>query len=231
MRVNGIERKQNNRKEKQKMRMESKVGIRKDATIGNTQTAKDPIGEIPAGSGISKTPADSASSLLNHTENTMKAIQSQNKKYGFYGTTRRNGTLKIRKEWPAAFEWMRKAAPGWSAENIRDFLDSQYGRHLADEAGNENGIANVNSDRWQREFSTYAEEAGIAETMYGVRERITADKELTAAKVHLRTAMVALEKILAGLPPEGRETEQQAAMKSYAVARLDMIHVCLGGEY
>lgn len=48
--------------------------------------------------------------------------------------------------------------PGWSSERIRDFLDGRLGRHLADEAVEAGGVANVHPRHWREEFLLLAAE-------------------------------------------------------------------------
>ena len=64
----------------------------------------------------------------------MDVLESQNKKFGFYGTNAVRSRKKAEAEWSAAFQWVAEAMPTWTAEDIRDFLDSRCGRHLADES-------------------------------------------------------------------------------------------------
>ena len=91
----------------------------------------------------------------------MEILESQNKQYGFYGTTVNSGVTGIKREWAAAFRWVARAMPQWSAENIRNFLDSRIGRHLADEALELRGVAKVDPARWRSLMYEYAVEAGI----------------------------------------------------------------------
>jgi hypothetical protein len=78
----------------------------------------------------------------------MKIIESQNKKYGFYGTIKNCRHLSIKYEWKNAVDWVKKAMPMWTDTEVCIFLDSRYGRHLADEASDANGIKNVSIERW-----------------------------------------------------------------------------------
>jgi len=91
----------------------------------------------------------------------MDILESQNKRYGFYGTTVNSGVTGVKREWAAAFRWVARAMPQWSSENIRDFLDSRLGRHLADEALDRRGVANVDPAKWRPWMSEYAVEEGI----------------------------------------------------------------------
>ena len=114
----------------------------------------------------------------------MDFLESQNKQWGFYGTTVNSGVTGIKKEWAAAFRWIARAMPQWSPENIRDFLDSRLGRHLADEALNRRGVANVDPARWRPAMFEYAAETGIVQPCLqdnaewrGELKRIAADIE------------------------------------------------------
>ena len=93
----------------------------------------------------------------------MEILESQNRQWGFYGTTASSGVTGVKKEWAAAFRWVAQAMPQWSPENIRDFLDSRLGRHLADEALNRRGVANVDPARWCPAMFEYAAEVGIVQ--------------------------------------------------------------------
>lgn len=60
-------------------------------------------------------------------------LTTQNRDYGFWGTARLQGGADFAEEaWKVAFEhvntWM-----GWGEELTREFLDSRYGRHYADD--------------------------------------------------------------------------------------------------
>ena len=114
----------------------------------------------------------------------MNVLESQNKQWGFYDTTVNSGVTDVKKEWAAAFRWVAKAMPQWSPENIRDFLDSRLGRHLADEALNRRGVVKVDPARWRPAMFAYAAETGIVQPCLpdnaewrGKLKRIAADIE------------------------------------------------------
>ena len=127
----------------------------------------------------------------------MDILESRNKQYGFYGTTVGNGVKAVEKEWAAAFRWVARAMPHWSPENIRDFLDSRIGRHLADEALDRRGVAKVDPAQWRAWMNEYAAEAGIVAPCLpdgteqrGKLKRIAAAIE--KAEAELRTVMQAV---------------------------------------
>jgi len=63
---------------------------------------------------------------------TNNILKTQNKEWGFWGTTNINYSEKTtEKRWNDAFEILMQLS-GKSAEDIREFLDSREGRHLAD---------------------------------------------------------------------------------------------------
>lgn len=61
-------------------------------------------------------------------------IPSNNEGYGFFGTVLlQKGRSAAKAEWAQAFKALEQAAPKEATEvHIRDFLDSKYGRWLAD---------------------------------------------------------------------------------------------------
>lgn len=63
---------------------------------------------------------------------TNQILETKNKQYGFWGATQLNYSLKNTKDrWNKAFELLSNLS-GKDAEDIRTFLDSRSGRHLAD---------------------------------------------------------------------------------------------------
>lgn len=124
----------------------------------------------------------------------MDILESRNRQYGFYGTSVKSGVTGIKREWATAFRWVASAMPNWSPENIRDFLDSRIGRHLADEALERRGVANVDPARWRAWMNDYAAEAGIVAPclpdgteLHSKLKRIAAAVE--KAEAELRTVM------------------------------------------
>lgn len=64
---------------------------------------------------------------------TNKALPTRNEAWGFYGSTA--GFTDADAAWSIAFPAVA-AATRASADGVRDFLDSRYGRHLADDVNN-----------------------------------------------------------------------------------------------
>lgn len=63
----------------------------------------------------------------------MKVLESQNKEYGFYGTTAlKYNESKTEKRWAEALTTLVSMS-GKTAEEIRNYLDSRSGRKIADE--------------------------------------------------------------------------------------------------
>lgn len=65
---------------------------------------------------------------------TVTVIPSNNPFHGFFGTVAlKKGSEGAEKEWHRAFHAIASAAPEAKPEEVRNFLDSSYGRHVADE--------------------------------------------------------------------------------------------------
>ena len=64
---------------------------------------------------------------------TQSPLPTQNQAWGFFGSTANFADADT--AWSIAFPAVAKAT-GASAEGVRDFLDSRYGRHFADEVHN-----------------------------------------------------------------------------------------------
>jgi hypothetical protein len=64
---------------------------------------------------------------------TTTILPTANEAWGFFGTIRHNA--EPNRAWALAMEAIRKRT-GSPEEAIRDFLDSRYGRHFADEVAN-----------------------------------------------------------------------------------------------
>jgi len=159
----------------------------------------------------------------------MKVLESQNKEFGFWGTIKVHGKLSARETWVAAFRWMELAAPGWSAEDIRDFLDSTCGRHLADEVTCQGSIENVDPRRWSRTIWDYAEHMNLTAKMPGYHLLAKADAEILKAGEHLRTAQQALRKLIAGLPETENESTVRKAIREDALMKINPLN-CYFGE-
>jgi hypothetical protein len=64
---------------------------------------------------------------------TPTTLPSQNEAWGFFGTIRHHA--EPNQAWALAMEAIAKTT-GCPDEAVRDFLDSRYGRHFADEVAN-----------------------------------------------------------------------------------------------
>ena len=61
-------------------------------------------------------------------------IETNNPGQGFFGTyALKKGEEAARKAWAVAFEAIAAAVPSAKPEEVRNYLDSVYGRHAADE--------------------------------------------------------------------------------------------------
>lgn len=61
-------------------------------------------------------------------------METRNRDFGFFGTVAaQKGQDGAEKEWPRAFQAITSAVPDAKPEEVRNFLDSPYGRHVADE--------------------------------------------------------------------------------------------------
>ena len=141
---------------------------------------------------------------------------------------RRNRNFSVRKEWANAFQWVAKAVPCWSPEHIRDFLDSRCGRHLADEACECGGIANVNPERWMNEFLGFGDENDLGQLMAAFRCKVYAQKALKEAEINLRKAENFLNEFLTNLPKANSGCAYDNGMIEYANGKLEMIKVYFG---
>lgn len=67
-------------------------------------------------------------------------LETQNKEWGFWGTTAINYTEKqTQKRWHDAFETLLKLS-GAKPEQVRKLLDSRYGRYFADSCVNKKDV-------------------------------------------------------------------------------------------
>lgn len=65
---------------------------------------------------------------------TVTVLPTNNDFHGFFGTVAlKKGADGAEKEWHRAFHAIASAAPNAKPEEVRNFLDSPYGRHVADE--------------------------------------------------------------------------------------------------
>ena len=77
-----------------------------------------------------------------------KVLETKNESWGFYGTTKMEYTeSQTNKRWQEAFTTLIKLS-NLQPEVIRRFLDSKYGRHLADSCYNAD-IPDTIKDQWK----------------------------------------------------------------------------------
>jgi len=112
--------------------------------------------------------------------------QSRNQEWGFYGTIAHHGDPEI--AWPIAINTISDATQ-LPPETVATFLDSQHGRHIADDVANELATGKVIADaieaaatRWMgwRISARTAHETGIPRglpylTGYVIHAEIEAD--------------------------------------------------------
>ena len=154
----------------------------------------------------------------------MDVLESQNKKFGFYGTNAVRSRKKAEVEWSAAFQWVAEAMPTWAAEDIRDFLDSRCGRHLADESMcTRGGIVNVAPENWFSAMYAFAVEVNIANKTPDLNIRVQADTAYRLALVDLKKADELYRKILSRLPAEKADTPYTAKLREHATERENRI--------
>ena len=157
----------------------------------------------------------------------MKILESQNKEYGFYGTTALHCRSTVNAKWETAFSWVAAAMPSWSPENIRDFLDGRPGRHLADELHCRGDMAKLSPESWLRSMYEFAVEVGIADKTPGLDLRLKADAEFRKAVASARAAEDVYWKILNGLPSEQKDTPYTAALREHVSDRIARIRLLL----
>jgi len=159
----------------------------------------------------------------------MKILESQNKEYGFYGTTALHCRSTVDAKWETAFSWVAAAMPSWSPENIRDFLDGRPGRHLADELHCRGNIALIDQSRWLRSMYEFALEIGIADKTPALDLRIQADAEVRKAEECIRKAEKIYIEILKRFPSDTGDAYVKA-LKEHAVRGINMANFFFGGE-
>jgi len=161
----------------------------------------------------------------------MEFLESQNKQYGFFGTVALlHGREKAKDEWAVASRWVFQTLPSWSSEDIRGFLDSTYGRHLADEAHQKRGgIAEVEAERWLRSMYEYAKQVGIAAKTPALDLRLQADAELRKAEESIRKAEQISEEILRLLPPNTKDA-YMSALREHAVRCINTARFFFGDD-
>ncbi|MBO6180637.1 hypothetical protein J6O86_03010 [bacterium] len=75
-----------------------------------------------------------------------KVLETQNKLWGFYGTTLNNySEEETQQRWNDVFEILLELS-GVEPEQIRILLDSRIGRHFADQCYNENDVKQITKE-------------------------------------------------------------------------------------
>ena len=159
----------------------------------------------------------------------MEILESQNKEYGFYGTTALHGRSEVNAKWETVFSWVADIMPSWSPENIRDFLDGRPGRHLADELYDCGNIARINPSAWLRSMYEFAKEVGIADKTPCMDLRLQADAEIRKAEDSIRKAEKIYEEILRRLSPK-TEDAYVKALREHAVRGINTARFFFGDE-
>jgi hypothetical protein len=83
-------------------------------------------------------------------EDELIILPTENEKWGFYGTRVSDSPKTAEKNWNTASTLLVKLS-GKSPEIVRDFLDSKYGRWLADECHNSDLVEAINK-AYNREY-------------------------------------------------------------------------------
>ena len=159
----------------------------------------------------------------------MEILESQNKEYGFYGTTALHGRSEVNAKWETVFSWVADIMPSWSPENIRDFLDGRPGRHLADELYDCGNIARINPSAWLRSMYEFAKEVGIADKTPCMDLRLQADAEIRKAEDSIRKAEKIYEEILRRLAPN-TEDAYVRALREHAARGVNTARFFFGDE-
>ena len=107
-----------------------------------------------------------------------KILESENKEYGFWGTTALHyNETKTQKRWSDVFKTLLDIS-GADSETIRDFLDSRYGRHFSDQCYNKNNVKRITLENYfewldkkvfDDETSSKCLEAEKNSTLFGTR--------------------------------------------------------------
>lgn len=78
-----------------------------------------------------------------------EVLETLNKEYGFYGTTRQNyPPTQTEKRWAETFTTLKELS-NLQDEVVRRFLDSKAGRHLADNCYDKDDVVNIVKTQWQ----------------------------------------------------------------------------------
>lgn len=84
-------------------------------------------------------------------------IETNNPGHGFFGTyAAKKGEEAARKAWAVAFEAIAAAVPSAKPEEVRNYLDSVYGHHTADEVLSGPSVAHqlqFRAARFRRHFA------------------------------------------------------------------------------
>jgi len=91
--------------------------------------------------------------------NEGRVLPTENESYGFYGTCITAGKTEAEAKnlWDEASKGLKKLNPKATPEQIRDFLDSRIGRHIADQvAGDNKPVDTVLKEKWVgKDFSKF----------------------------------------------------------------------------
>ena len=119
---------------------------------------------------------------------------------------------------------------GATVDLVKAGADSEkiIGRHLADEACECGGIANVNPERWMNEFLGFGDENDLGQLMAAFRCKVYAQKALKEAEINLRKAENFLNEFLTNLPKANSGCAYDNGMIEYANGKLEMIKVYFG---
>lgn len=90
-------------------------------------------------------------------------ISTNNPSNGFFGTIQlKRGEKGAQQAWQVAFTAIQKAVPKAEPADIRNFLDSKYGRHAADQVLDGNSVQNqieVRPTRFHKKFAEIQRQA------------------------------------------------------------------------
>lgn len=85
-------------------------------------------------------------------------LSTNNPSYGFFGTVQlKRGEKGAQQAWQVAFTAIQKAVPKANPADIRNFLDSKYGRHTADQVLDGTSVQDQIEARRARFIKKFAE--------------------------------------------------------------------------
>ena len=85
-------------------------------------------------------------------------LSTNNPSYGFFGTIQRNrGEKGAQQAWSVAFATIQKSVPKAEPVDIRNYLDSRYGRHVADQVLEGTSVQDQINLRTRRFHQKFAE--------------------------------------------------------------------------